>query len=65
MTTPLFESSIRSLALLGRGKVREMFHPDWVCRPSPLQAEGWWQPRIGLAEGVVGTLAWYRAQGWV
>ncbi|MFO1057055.1 MAG: NAD-dependent epimerase/dehydratase family protein [Dongiaceae bacterium] len=52
-------------AIFGPGKVREMFHPDWVCRPSPLQAEGWWQPRIGLAEGVAGTLAWYRAQGWV
>ena len=28
MTTPLFESSIRSLALLGRGKVRDIYAID-------------------------------------
>jgi nucleoside-diphosphate-sugar epimerase len=52
-------------AIFGSGKVREMYHPDWVCRPSPLQSQGYWQPRIQMAEGVAGTLAWYRAQGWL
>jgi nucleoside-diphosphate-sugar epimerase len=52
-------------AIFGPGKVREMYHPDWVSRASPLQAEGCWQPRIGLAEGVRATLAWYREQGWL
>jgi nucleoside-diphosphate-sugar epimerase len=52
-------------AIFGRGKVREMFHPDWVCRPSTLAAAEPWRPRIGLAEGIATTLAWYRAQGWL
>jgi hypothetical protein len=51
--------------IFGRGKVREMFHPDWVCRPSDLGGAEPWRARIGLAEGIVGTLAWYRRQGWL
>jgi nucleoside-diphosphate-sugar epimerase len=51
--------------IFSRGKVREMFHPDWVCRPSTLAGSAPWRPRIGLAEGIAGTLAWYRAEGWL
>ena len=51
--------------IFSRGKVREMFHPDWVCRPSTLGGSAPWRPRIGLAQGIVGTLAWYRQQGWL
>jgi len=26
---------------------------------------GVWRPQIRLAEGIAGTLAWYRDQGWL
>lgn len=43
------------------GKVRELYHPDWVVRPSELQA----QDCIEFAEGFRRTIAWYREQGWL
>ncbi len=47
------------------GKLREVRHPDWVCREDRLLAElGWWA-RIGVAEGFRETVAWYRAAGWL
>ncbi len=33
------------------GKVRELFHPDWVCRAGLPDASGW-RPRIPLTEGL-------------
>ena len=52
-------------AIFGRGKVREMFHPDWVIRPCELGGAAGWRPQIGLAEGIAATLAWYRDRGWL
>lgn len=43
------------------GKVRELFHADWVAAPP-----GWpLEDPIGFAEGFATTLAWYRAAGWL
>ena len=50
---------------LSPGKLRELFHGDWVARPSqpsPLQG---WSPRTTFARGFEQTLAWYRQQGWL
>lgn len=47
--------------MVNRGKVSELYHKDWVA-----QGAGW--PRenpIGLAEGLAGTVTWYRANGWL
>ncbi len=38
--------------MLTSGKVRELFHRDWVCRTSDLRATLSWQPEIGFAEGL-------------
>jgi len=46
--------------MISLGKVRELYHQDWVCSDS-LTAR---QP-IGFSEGLVRTLAWYREQGWL
>lgn len=43
------------------GKVRELYHPDWVARPSAPVA----QDCIAFAEGFRRTIAWYREQGWL
>ncbi len=46
---------------LTQGKVRELYHPDWVARPTgPMP-----QDCIEFAEGFRRTIAWYREQGWL
>lgn len=49
---------------LSRDKLRELAHPDWVCRGGGGDAIGW-RPEVGFAEGFRATLAWYRRQGWL
>jgi len=51
--------------ILSPGKVREIFHDDWVARDRRLAAFLGWQPRIGLAEGFAQTIAWYRRKHWL
>src|SRR4029079_3972643 len=43
------------------GKVRELYPPDWVARPSAPRA----QDCIEFAEGFRRTIAWYREHGWL
>jgi nucleoside-diphosphate-sugar epimerase len=43
--------------MLTPGKVRELFHEDWVVRDQRLKPLLGWQPRIGLAEGLARTFA--------
>lgn len=43
------------------GKVRELYHSDWVAHPSYPKA----QDCIEFAEGFRRTIAWYREQGWL
>jgi 2-alkyl-3-oxoalkanoate reductase len=50
---------------LSSGKLRELFHDDWVARPtrpSPLQG---WSPHTTFATGFGQTLAWYRQERWL
>jgi len=47
-------------AMLTPGKVRELTHHDWVCRPDD-QLSNFWSPEYRLAEGLKATLAWYRS----
>jgi 2-alkyl-3-oxoalkanoate reductase len=51
--------------LLSQGKVNEIAHPDWVCRPPLLGDCISWRPAVGLDEGFARTLAWYKAAGWL
>lgn len=48
--------------MLTRGKVRELIHPDWVCRRDGIGEAGW-QPRVRLPDGLKVTLEWYRQGG--
>ena len=43
------------------GKVRELYHPDWVAHPTAPRAEGC----IDFAEGFRRTIAWYREEEWL
>src|SRR5262249_41927625 len=50
---------------LSPGKVREILHPDWVCRDRDLERSTGWHAAIELSEGFAETFAWYRARGWL
>jgi nucleoside-diphosphate-sugar epimerase len=47
------------------GKLRELYHADWVCQgPSgPLLAAA--PPRVAFDNGFATTFAWYRQSGWL
>lgn len=49
---------------LSRGKVAELFHPDWLAAGAATAVPGW-RPATGFADGLARTLAWYRAEGWL
>lgn len=51
--------------ILTRGKVNEIFHPDWVVRDRRLGAAIGLQPRYDLPAGFRDTILWYRRQGWL
>lgn len=46
-------------------KVRELYHPDWVCRHNLLQERSTWHPAVGLVDGLRETASWYRKEGWL
>jgi nucleoside-diphosphate-sugar epimerase len=46
-------------------KAREMLRGGWVCSAERAAAELGWRPRVGHAEGLAETAAWYRRQGWL
>ena len=50
---------------LGRDKVCDGLQPGWVCDDARIRAELGYRSRVDLETGVVGTLAWYRTQGWL
>lgn len=52
-------------AILSPGKIRELYHPDWVARHNLLADNSSWQPRICFTDGVADTLEWYRHHQWL
>jgi nucleoside-diphosphate-sugar epimerase len=47
------------------GKVRELYHRDWVCRHHLLDDAAAWSAKIPAAEGLALALRWYRDNGWL
>lgn len=47
--------------MVTRGKIAELYHPDWVARPGMLKLAD----PIPLPEGLAETVSWYRAAGWL
>lgn len=51
--------------MLTRGKIRELFHEDWVShRRSPTPLNGW-HGEVTFEQGFPRTLAWYKDRGWL
>lgn len=51
--------------LFNPGKVRELYHPDWVSDSTSLRILTDWRARIDFADGYARTVAWYRRNGWL
>jgi nucleoside-diphosphate-sugar epimerase len=62
------ETTARALGrstVFNREKARELLAPGWLCETDALRHEVGFTPRIGLADGLAQTAAWYRAEGWL
>lgn len=47
------------------GKLRELYHPDWVARAASNRLLADWQARVTFETGFPLTLEWYRKHGWI
>ena len=47
--------------MINRGKISELYQPDWVCGDSALNLAD----SLRFAAGLADTLAWYREAGWL
>lgn len=56
---------LRQPAPLGFGKLRELRHRDWVCRPVESVALDGWISRTQFQDGFARTLAWYKENRWL
>ncbi len=52
-------------ALINFEKARDMVQDYWTCSGARAQADFGFVPAIGLREGIAGTIAWYRSEGWL
>ena len=47
--------------MINRGKIAELYHPDWVCREGTLALPD----PTSFAQGFAETVDWYRQAGWL
>jgi nucleoside-diphosphate-sugar epimerase len=52
-------------AILSAGKVREIFHDDWVVTDRRLATMVGFTPRFDIQRGFADTIGWYRRQKWL
>jgi nucleoside-diphosphate-sugar epimerase len=51
--------------IFNRDKARELLAPAWLCETESARQELGFETRIPLAEGLLKTAQWYRANGWL
>ncbi len=56
---------INSVPILNRDKAFEMTHEAWTCNPARATEELAFAPAHTLEAGLVGTVQWYRQEGWI
>jgi nucleoside-diphosphate-sugar epimerase len=52
-------------AILSPGKVREIFHENWVVTDHRLATALGFEPRFDLQAGFADTIGWYARRGWL
>jgi 2-alkyl-3-oxoalkanoate reductase len=58
-------SVLGRLPVITLGKVRELYHDDWVSRPTTQGLLEGWQASTRFSEGFARTLRWYVQNGWI
>jgi nucleoside-diphosphate-sugar epimerase len=58
-------SVLGRLPVITLGKLRELYHDDWVSRPTAQGLLEGWQARTRFSEGFARTLRWYVQNGWI
>ncbi len=53
------------MPVFNRGKVKELTASGWVCDTGKSEKELGFTADIGIGEGFVNTVLWYREQGWL
>ena len=51
--------------MLTRGKLREFFHEDWVCRRTEDEGLADWRGKVTFDQGFPQTMTWYKDNGWL
>jgi nucleoside-diphosphate-sugar epimerase len=51
--------------MLTPGKVRELYHADWVCDATAIMEKTAWRPIVPIEQGFASTIAWYRQERWL
>jgi nucleoside-diphosphate-sugar epimerase len=51
--------------LLSTGKLRELFHGDWVCRSGSSPSLSSWSASTTFESGFARTMSWYERQQWL
>jgi 2-alkyl-3-oxoalkanoate reductase len=56
---------LRRAPALTPGKLRELYHADWVSRGAPGELLSAGSPRVTFDNGFAATLAWYKQRRWL
>ena len=56
---------LRRAPLMTLGKLRELYHADWVCQVPSGTASSAAPARVAFDNGFATTLAWYKQRGWL
>jgi nucleoside-diphosphate-sugar epimerase len=55
----------RRAPMITLGKLRELYHADWVCQGTSGTLLAAAPPRVAFDNGFATTLAWYKQRGWL
>lgn len=61
----LLGAVLRRAPMMTFGKLRELYHGDWVCQAQPGTPGSAAPARVAFESGFPATLAWYRQRGWL
>ena len=61
----LAATTVGRTTIFNREKARELLAPGWLCETEAAKRDLGFEGRIPLPAGLIGTAAWYRAQGWL
>jgi 2-alkyl-3-oxoalkanoate reductase len=56
---------LRRAPMMTLGKLRELYHADWVCQAGSGAFAAAAPARVAFDNGFATTLAWYRQRGWL